>query len=117
MAWMTATAHTVPKIPMCEMIKMSGMRMTWKGTNAQMKRTKRKGPAHRTFQSARAYPVTDDRARDRNKLGKSICTEVKNPLLMPSQETPVQSVFQALPHGSSVNGPGRGLLFEAQFGF
>jgi hypothetical protein len=33
---------------------ISGIMMIWNGTNAQMKRTKRKVPAHRTFQSARA---------------------------------------------------------------
>ena len=33
---------------------ISGIMMIWNGTKAQMKRTKRKVPAQRTFQSASA---------------------------------------------------------------
>jgi hypothetical protein len=78
----------------------------WNGTNAQMNRMNRNVPAQRTFHSANAYPVIDESAIERTRLGNRIATEFQKPILSPSQRMPEHALSHALIHGSMVNGAG-----------
>src|SRR5258708_36961895 len=79
---------------------------TGAGMNATIIIAPNRMPAPRTRQYERAYPVSDPTAIEIATEGTRILTELKKPIWMPLQLSPVQALDQALPHAENVTSAG-----------